>query len=230
MTRAVVLVLTLCMASSWADARVVRPNGAVPLGEDSTPTPVDSPQFTETTIDPGLRVGPLKLGDSLDRALELFPKKGEDQQWDDQCGTTLDWVDAANPMGRGDVYIRVKKGRVFQIESSTTRFQTAEGITTFESPEKVASNYKGLRAWVLLTPPVPSLGDRPLVFWIDKKKGIAFAFAYDRPHHKRYVYKVIVFEPNKDFCPEQEKTNSPKWQPIRPYSVEPPAELSPETQ
>lgn len=230
MTRAVVLVLTLCMASSWADARVVRPNGAVPLGEDSTPTPVDSPQFTETTIDPGLRVGPLKLGDSLDRALELFPKKDEDQQWDDQCGTTLDWVDAANPMGRGDVYIRVKKGRVFQIESSTTRFQTAEGITTFESPEKVASNYKGLRAWVLLTPPVPSLGDRPLVFWIDKKKGIAFAFAYDRPHHKRYVYKVIVFEPNKDFCPEQEKTNSPKWQPIRPYSVEPPAELSPETQ
>lgn len=230
MTRAVVLVLTLCMASSWADARVVRPNGAVPLGEDSTLTPVDSPQFTETTIDPGLRVGPLKLGDSLDRALELFPKKDEDQQWDDQCGTTLDWVDAANPMGRGDVYIRVKKGKVFQIESSTTRFQTAEGITTFESPEKVASNYKGLRAWVLLTPPVPSLGDRPLVFWIDKKKGIAFAFAYDRPHHKRYVYKVIVFEPNKDFCPEQEKTNSPKWQPIRPYSVEPPAELSPETQ
>jgi len=87
-----------------------------------------------------------------------------------------------------------------------------------------------LRAWVLLTPPVPSLGDRPLVFWIDKKKGIAFAFAYDPSHHKRYVYKVIVFEPNKDFCPEQEKTSSPKWQPIRPYSVEPPAELSPETQ
>jgi hypothetical protein len=223
MKGAAALSLTFLLACSWIDARVARP-------EPIPATTTDSPQFTETTIDPGLRVGPLKIGDSLDRALEVFPKKDEDQQWDDQCGTTVDWVDSTNPMGRGDVYIRLRKGKVFQIESSTTRFQTAEGITTFESPEKVANDYKGLRAWVLLTPPSPSLGDRPLVFWIDKKKGIAFAFAYDRPHRKRYVYKVIVFEPNKDFCPEQEKTNSPKWQPIRPYAVEPPAELSPEAQ
>ena len=33
-----------------------------------------------------------------------------------------------------------------------------------------------MRAWVLLTPPVAALGDRPLVFWIDKKKGVAFAW------------------------------------------------------
>jgi len=225
MKRAAALALFL-LASLWADSRVAQPSGLALSEASPTGATPDSPQFTETTIDPGLRVGPLKL----DHALEVFPKKDEDQQWDDQCGTTLDWVDTTNPMGRGDVYIRLRKGKVFQIESSTTRFQTAEGITTFESPEKVASDYKGLRAWVLLTPPSPSLGDRPLVFWIDKKKGIAFAFAYDRPRHKRYVYKVIVFQPNKDFCPEQEKTNSPKWQPIRPYSVEPPAELSPETQ
>ena len=38
---------------------------------------------------------------------------------------------------------------------------------------------KGLRAFVLLTAPVPALGDRPLVFWVDKKRGLAFAFAYD---------------------------------------------------
>ncbi|MFZ0731863.1 MAG: hypothetical protein WAM79_06035 [Candidatus Sulfotelmatobacter sp.] len=230
MKRAAALALTLWLLSSWANAREVRPWGHLLSALTPASAATDSPQFTETTIDPGLRVGPLKLGDSLDRALELFPKKDEDQQWDDPCGTTLDWVDTANPIGRGDVYIRLKKGKVFQIESSTTRFQTAEGITTFDSPEKVANDYKGLRAWVLLTPPVPSLGDRPLVFWIDKRKGVAFTFAYDPQRHKRYVYKVIVFEPNKDFCPEQEKTNSPKWQPIRPYAVEPPAELSPETQ
>ncbi|HEV2469552.1 MAG TPA: hypothetical protein VGS78_10175 [Candidatus Sulfotelmatobacter sp.] len=230
MKRAAALFVTFLLACSRVDARVARPISRALSEANPVATTTDSPQFTETTIDPGLRVGPLKIGDSLDRALEVFPKKDEDQQWDDQCGTTVDWVDSTNPMGRGDVYIRARKGKVFQIESSTTRFQTAEGITTFESPEKVASDYKGLRAWVLLTSPSPSLGDRPLVFWIDKKKGIAFAFAYDRPHHKRYVYKVIVFEPNKDFCPEQEKTNSPKWQPIRPYAVEPPAELSPEAQ
>jgi hypothetical protein len=187
-------------------------------------------RFSTTTIEPGLSVGPLKLGDTRDRALELFPKKPEDQEWDDPCGTTLDWVDTTNPNGRGDVHIRLKKGKVFQIESSSTRFQTAEGITTFDPPEKVANAYKDMRAWVLLTPPVAALGDRPLVFWMDKKKGVAFALAYDPSRRKRYLYKLIVFESNKEFCPEQEKTGSPKWQAIRAYAVEPPAELSPETQ
>jgi glycosyltransferase involved in cell wall biosynthesis len=192
--------------------------------------PETAPSFTKTIIDPGLAVGPLKLGDSRDRALELFPKKDEDQEWNDPCGSTIDWVDTSNPNGRGDLFIRLKKGKVFQIESSTTRFHTAEDITTFDSPEKVAASYREMRAWVLLTPPVPALGDRPLVFWIDRKRGIAFAFAYDPSHRKRYVYKVIVFEPGKDLCPELEKTTSPKWQSIRPYATEPPIELSPEPQ
>ncbi len=90
---------------------------------------------------------------------------------------------------------------MFQIESSTTRFHTAEDISTFDPPEKVEKSYKDMRAWVLLTAPSPALGSRPPVFWIDKKKGIAFELAYDAQHHKRYVYKVIVFEPNKTFCP-----------------------------
>ena len=185
----------------------------------------------DTTIEPGLSVGPLKLGDTRQRALELFPKKDEDQEWTDACGSTLDWVDSSNRTGRGDLFIRLnKKGKIFQIESSTTRFQTAEGITTFDHGDKVASAYKNLTAYTLLTPPVPALGDRPLVFWIDKKRGIAFVFAYYPKEHKRYLYKTIVFEPNKTFCPEEETTGSSKWQSIRAYSLEPPAELAPNLQ
>jgi hypothetical protein len=85
-----------------------------------------------------------------------------------------------------------------------------------------------MRAYVLLTTPNPALGSRPPVFWVDKKKGIAFELAFDPSHHKRYIYKIIVFEPNKNFCPEQETINSTKWQSIDPYSVEPPRDLSPE--
>jgi glycosyltransferase involved in cell wall biosynthesis len=188
----------------------------------------EDPKFTITTIEPGRSLGPLKLGDSADHALELFPKKAIDQQWDDACGTTVDWTDSTNPEGHGDVFIRLKKGKVFQIESSTTRFHTADDITTFDAPEKVRKSYKDMHAWVLLSPPSPALGSRPPVFWIDKKKGIAFEFAYDAPHHKRYVYKVIVFEPSKTFCPEQESVGSVKWQSIDAYALEPPKELSPE--
>jgi hypothetical protein len=188
----------------------------------------DSPTFTSTVIEPGLGIGPLKISESRDRALEVFPKKAIDQEWEDPCGTTIDWTDNANALGHGDVFIRLKKGKIYQIESSTSRFHTADDITTFDPPEKVAHAYKDMRAFVLLTAPNPALGSRPLVFWVDKKKGIAFELAYDPSRHKRYVYKIIVFEPNKNFCPEQETINSNKWQSIAPYSVEPPAELSPE--
>lgn len=185
----------------------------------------------ETLIEPGSRIGPIKLGDSRERALQLFPKKDEDQQWDDRCGTTLDWVDSGNRAGRGDLFIRLnKKGKVIQIESSTTRFHTAEDITTFDHADKVASAYKNLSAYTLLTSPVAALGDRPLVFWIDKKKGIAFVFAFYPREHKRYVYKIIVFEPNKNFCPEEEMIDSPKWQALSPYTLEPPPELAPNLQ
>jgi glycosyltransferase involved in cell wall biosynthesis len=186
------------------------------------------PHFANTMIEPGLGIGPLKLNDSRDRAVEIFPKKDIDQEWEDPCGNTMDWTDSTNPVGHGDVFIRMKKGRVFQIESSTTRFHTAEDITTFDSPDKVAHAYKDMRAYVLLTAPNPALGSRPLVFWVDKKKGIAFALAFDPSHHKRYVYKIIVFEPNKNFCPEQETINSTKWQSLPAYALEPSAELSPE--
>jgi hypothetical protein len=182
---------------------------------------------SQVMIEPGLSIGPLKLGDTRERALELFPKKAEDLEWENSCGTTLDWVDAENRTGRGDLFIRIKKGKIFQIESATTRFHTAEGITTFDHGDKVASAYKDMRAFTLLTQPSPALGDRPLVFWVDKKKGIAFAFAYYPAEHKRYLYKIIVFEPNKTFCPEEETTNSPKWQSIKSYALEPPSEMAP---
>lgn len=203
--------------------------GPLPAAQPATTSQEPAASFSgQVMIEPGLSVGPVKLGDTRDRALELFPKKDEDQEWTNSCGTTLDWVDATNPTGRGDLFIRLnKKGKVFQIESSTTRFHTAEGITTFDHGEKVATAYKDLRAYTLLTPPDPARGDRPLVFWIDKRKGIAFAFAYYPKEHKRYLFKIIVFEPNKTFCPEEETTGSPKWQAIPSYALEPPVELAP---
>ena len=202
------------------------PSATPPVARAAAPAQ-DATTSGQVVIEPGLSVGPLKLGDSRERALELFPKKDEDQEWENRCGTTLDWVDSTNPTGRGDVFIRLKKGKVFQIESATTRFHTAEGITTFDHADKVAEAYKDLHAYTLLSTPDPAHGSRPLVFWIDKKKGIAFVFAYYPQEHKRYLFKTIVFAPNKTFCPEEESVTSSKWQSIPAYSLEPPPELAP---
>jgi glycosyltransferase involved in cell wall biosynthesis len=197
-------------------------------GPIQTDSRQESGSFTsrEVIIEPGSSVGPLKLGDTQEHALELFPKKAEDQQWENSCGTTFNWVDSDNQVRGGNVFIRTKKGKVFQIESATTRFHTAEGIASLDPPEKVANAYKDLRAFALLTPPVAALGDRPLIFWVDKKKGVAFSFAYYPAQHKRYLYEIIVFVPNKTFCPQEETTASPKWQEIPAYSLELPADLA----
>lgn len=225
-----VLLLLLAPPLAAATAPLLAIRLAHPLAQAAQNSDsLTSPMF-QTVIEPGSSLGPLKLGDTRARALELFPKKYEDQEWEDRCGTALDWVDTENRAGGGDLTVRLQKDKVFQIESSTTRFHTAEGITIFDPPEKIRNAFKDLLAYTLLNPPTPALGDRPLVFWLDKKKGIAFALAYYPAKQKRYVYKIIVFAPNKTFCPEGETTNSPTWQSIPPYSLEPPTELSPNYQ
>ena len=140
-----ILSLELFSPATPPGIRGVHPTVAITSQDTEAPA-----LSSQTLIEPGARIGPLKLGDSRDRALELFPKKSEDQEWNDKCGggTTLDWVDSQNPTGHGDLYIRLnKKGKIFQIESATTRFRTAEGITTFDHADKVAENYKDLRAY-----------------------------------------------------------------------------------
>jgi hypothetical protein len=52
-------------------------------------------------IHPGKSVGPLSLGDSEDHARAIFPVKPNiDQEWPDECGTEINWVDLNNrPVG-----------------------------------------------------------------------------------------------------------------------------------
>lgn len=83
-----------------------------------------------TTVRPGLSVGPLKLGDTYERATELFPVKADIDQGFPQavdCGRELNWVDMKNSQ-IGNMFIRFKDGVVFQIDVATTRYHTADGI------------------------------------------------------------------------------------------------------
>ena len=168
-----VLCLILPIVLLGFSARTTPPGygRALPVAAIPSQEPEARPVSSEVTIEPGSRVGPLKLGDSRDRALELFPRKAEDQEWENSCGTTLDWVDAENPTGHGDLFIRLKKGKVFQIESSTTRFHTAEGITTFDHSEKVASRLQRPARLHAVDPARPRPGRPPARILDRQKKG-----------------------------------------------------------
>ena len=126
----------------------------------------------------GRRWRELKLGDSQARAFKLFHQKDDvDQYWKSECGSVFNWVDTSNS-SKGNIFVLFRNGHVVQIGSSTTRYHTPEALTTYDSPDLVQRYYKGLRAYELLGSSNAALGNRPLIFWVDQAKGIAFEFAY----------------------------------------------------
>jgi hypothetical protein len=174
-----------------------------------------------TLIKSGLSAGPLALGDSYERALELFPFKPSDQEYSQPagCGRELNWVDLKNsPVG--NLFIRFRDKSVYQIGVATTRYHTPEGITINSSPQEVRKHYKGLRAYILSR--ITSNELRPLVYWVDKKEGIAFAFAPIGKKSGRYLTQIIVFKPNSEICPLDDSPDSPDKRELAPYSLEPP--------
>jgi hypothetical protein len=178
---------------------------------------------TSTLIIPGQGAGPLKLGDTRTKVLKLFPFKPDvDQEFPQEpdCGIELNWVDMKNPK-YGNVFIRFRDNTAFQIDVATNRYRTSQGITTDSSPQEVRKHYAGLHSYILSEITNEALGGRPLVYWIDREHGIAFAFAYAKTERKRYLYEIIVFRPKSEICPADDSINSPAKRELTPYSLEP---------
>jgi hypothetical protein len=173
------------------------------------------------TVIPGIAVGELRLGDSKSRALTLFPfKPNIDQEYQSVCGRELNWVDRKKPYA-GNIFIHFQDNMVLQIDAATTRFETADGITAGMSPEKVQAHYTKLRAYVLSNVTSGAFGERPLIYWVDRDSGIAFAFAYSKTLHIRYLYDIAIFHPNSEICPMNGPINSSDKRELPPYSLEP---------
>ena len=103
-----------------------------------------------------------------------------------------------------------------------SRYRTTEYLNSNSTPEDVKKRYKGLRAYVLSDNTSEAFGNRSLIYWIDHEKGIAFAFAYSKTEHERYLYEIIVFRPHAEICPmDDDSTHSPVKRELTPYSLEP---------
>lgn len=132
---------------------------------------------TDTTlINPGKSVGALRLGDTRERVLEIFPFKlhmDEEYSYKDPCPITeIHWLD--REVDADGVFVYLENGRVFQIEAATPRYRTAEGITIHSSPTKVQWHYAHLRAYVLRNSGADIVGGRDLIYWVERQQGIAF--------------------------------------------------------
>lgn len=181
---------------------------------------------TDTTlINPGKSVGALRLGDTRERVLEIFPFKlhmDEEYSYKDPCPITeIHWLD--RELDADGVFVYLENGRVFQIEAATPRYRTAEGITIHSSPTKVQWHYAHLRAYVLRNSGADIVGGRDLIYWVERQQGIAFELYYDRAARKRLVHEVIVFQPGTEFQPDGCLRPPQEWLELEPFSLEPPS-------
>jgi hypothetical protein len=171
----------------------------------------------------GQAVGPVQIGENYDVVIETltqFPVITQRVSYP-YCGNfqMIEWYD--KDLTQTGMFIYLKAGKVYQIESETKRFRTPEKITEGSFPEDVRRNYPGMEAYELRKSAGNLTGWKNLIFWVDQKRGIAFSFYYDTARQRPLVYRVIVFTPGLDFQPSGCVTPPQELKKLRPYSLEP---------
>ena len=124
------------------------------------------------------------------------------------------------------IFAYLKDGRIFQIEAGTLRYATADGITADGSPQDVRTHHPQLQAYALLHSGAKVNGGRDLIYWVDRQKGIAFEFYYDRRVDGRRVASIIVFTPGTEFLPKGCVAPPREWRELEPFALEPPSNES----
>lgn len=172
----------------------------------------DSTDLSSFVIFPGKSVGRISLGLKREEIIKLLPPKPNVDQESlvPDCGFEYLWVDVENPR-KGNVIIRLEDSTAYQIEVSSNRFKTENNISTDSSATEIRKSYPHLRVYTLNRNTPDAFGGKPLIFWIDWVKGIAFTFATERRSNKKYLYSITIFRPNGKFCPNGNSTNSSDW-------------------
>lgn len=218
--QAVAFALILAAAgNSGCPARVVSMNAS---GSETWSSSAIQVHDESGLIEPGVKVGPLKLDDTRARALQLFPKKPnvDQETFLPNCGTEYVWVDLEGSPA-GTIVIRFKQDRVWQIESEAPKYHLQDGIKSGDLPDRIRRDFRGLRAFEFIGPTPEVFGERHLIFWTEEAKGLAFALVYSRARKRRYLFSIVVYHPNTEFCPEGEEMSPENWRELPPYSLEP---------
>jgi len=184
---------------------------STPMLCDHCPSVAPSVSF----IAPGESIGLIRLGETQNVVETVSPlkvlKEHSDSYSDCKPRTEMSWRE---PDGGGSISAFLRNGTVFQIESATPRYSTNERISVNSSPtelKRLKKKYGWLEAYVLDPSGEHDAKFRDLNYWVNRQKGIAFELAYSAKNHRRYVSKVIVFEPTTEFFPEGCIAPSQRW-------------------
>lgn len=176
-----------------------------------TPKPIRQ-ETKSNVIVAGQSVGHLFIGDSRERAIELFGRVDTEYNYNietklDCCRNTNElrfWElnDKSSPFhfnyGNG-AWVYLRDDKIFQIKIQSEKFKTADGITFLSDPKKLRKIYPNSEAFVQLNTHCNCTGGANLIYWIDKGSGIAFEFHNEIKHKKKnlltfsFSNRILIF-------------------------------------
>jgi hypothetical protein len=172
----------------------------------------------EGLIRPGEGVAGVELGSHFSRFESVFPKHPtfDEDIPDTLCGAgrVYHWLDIDK--GATGVYAYLKNDEIYQLSVQTPRFALSNGIKTEASEKQVKGAYPHGRRYVLLGSGMVAVGGRDLVYWVDKKQGVAFELYWYREKKQRFVRAIDIFRRGTDYFPEGCITPPQEWRELSP--------------
>lgn len=196
---------------------------------DPPPTSKATPDGTELII-AGRSVGPLQLGDTHERALELLGKPIEEYTYDENSFTRCRYTELhwrGEDSEYHEIFAYLKEGRIYQIEIFTHRYATADGIKSGATPQQVIQHYPSLQAYQLVGSGGQSDGGQDIIYWVDRNAGIAFGLYYSPQIRNRQVESISIFSPDTDFLPEGCISQPQEWRKLQPFTLDIPKQVRP---
>lgn len=161
----------------------------------------------KTFIVAGKSVGRVNVGDTVNRVFQLYPKLKRTNY------TPVKGCDFSSLELPDSLMLAIKDERVVQVtvKNNYPKLppETTEKIQLGSSSALVKKSYPNAdKAFTKLSETYSSTGYEPLIYWVDKKMGIAFEF-YTDPSRGRLVNAIHIFAPGERFlfndgCDENE--------------------------
>ncbi len=211
---------------------------SLPIGVTES-KPIELPPTKPNLIVPGQSVGRLFLGDSRDRAIELFGRVDTEYDYDSdtklKCNRNIkelrfwEFKDKSSPFydkyGNG-AWVILRDDKIFQIKVQSDKIKTKDYITVMSDPNLVKRLYPHSEAYVKINSQCDCTGGDNLLYWIDTENGIAFEFHYNQRLKKKYLAYVFVFEPNTTFYPDGcVFLETQGWEKLKPFTLNEPKRL-----
>ncbi|MCC7309059.1 MAG: hypothetical protein IT173_15965 [Acidobacteria bacterium] len=169
-----------------------------------------APDLDNFLVVPGQSLGQVALGMTVNDVAKIFPyRRSYDQIHEEGVFKSSDGtvqrcaeVFHKSPFPDGvDLFVYFREGVVIQIEGSSSRYHSQNGLGENAKLKDVWGRYPHSSIYVLEGSGSNDEGGKDKVYLVAEANGVAFEFRYSPETKSREISKFIIFPRNHQFLP-----------------------------